>query len=125
MASAPRASAATSSSDAPPRATAAAATAPSTSGASLSSTRSPPPSSSIGHLRAHQRAAEVHQDEHAVRRRRPLDRGLHPRGVGAHRPVVEAPGRLDAHLAAAHLPGELDHTGGELGAVGDDDEPDH
>ena len=47
MASAPRASAATSSSGAPPRAATAAATVPSTSGASLISTRPPPSSISI------------------------------------------------------------------------------
>ena len=85
MASAPRASAATSSSDAPPRAATAAATVPSTSGASLISTRPPRLQHLDRELGAHERAAEVHQHEHAVVGHRALDRRAHALGVGAQR----------------------------------------
>ena len=77
------------------------------------------------HLRAHQRAAEVHQHEHAVGRADRLDGGHHARGVGADRAVVEPAGRLDRDLLAAHLPRELGDALGQRRAVGDDDEADH
>ena len=47
------------------------------------------------HLRAHQRAAEVHQDEHAVGRADRLDRRQHPLGVRPDRAVVHAARRGD------------------------------
>ena len=77
------------------------------------------------HLGAHQRAAEVHQHQHAVGRADALDRRPDPLGVGADRPVLHPARRLDGHLLAAHLARELGHAGGELRAVGDDDEADH
>ena len=57
------------------------------------------------HLRAHQRAAEVHQHEHTVGRSDRFDGLVHARGVGAERPVLDPAGRLDRHLAGAHLAG--------------------
>ena len=77
-------------------------------------------------LRAHERRAEVHEDEHAVVGHRALDRRPHALGVGAQRPrLLHSPGRLERQLLAAHLACEHHHTLGQLAAVGDDDEPDH
>ncbi len=97
IASAPRASAATSSSDAPPRAAAAAATVPSTSGASLSTTGPARLAEQLDReLGAHQRAAEIHQDEDAVGGHRPLDRRSHALGVGSEDARLVSPaGRLE------------------------------
>ena len=79
------------------------------------------------HLRAHHRAPEVHQHEHAVGARRGLDRLQHELHVGADlaRRIGHAAGRLDRHLVAAHLPRQLDHAGSQRRAVRDDDEADH
>ena len=76
-------------------------------------------------LRAHQRAAEVHQHEHAVGRPDRVDRGHHPRGVGADRAVVQAAGGGDRDVLAAHLARELGDAVGQPRAVRDDDEADH
>ena len=123
--SAPRASAATSASSAPPRDRAAAATAPSTSGAAESDDRA---AVLLEHLerdlRAHQRAAQVHQHEHAVGRAHAFDRGAHALGVGADRAVVEPARRLDGDLVTAHLARQLGRPFSQLRAVRDDDEVD-
>ena len=127
IASAPRASAATSSSDAPPRAATAAATAPSTSGASLSTHASRRVAEHLDReLGAHQRAAEVHQHEHAVGGHRPLDRRPDALGVGAEDAgLLHAAGGLERQLLAAHLARERDDALGQRVAMGDDDDPDH
>ena len=78
-----------------------------------------------GHLGAHQRAAQVHEDQHAVGRADPLHGQPHPLGVRADRAVLDAARRLDRHVLAAHLTGELHDAVGERRAVGDDDETDH
>ena len=75
-------------------------------------------------LGAHQRAPEVHQDEHAVVGTDAFDGRADALGVGADRAVVDPAGRLDQHLAAAHLRGELGHTLGQPRAVGDENEVD-
>jgi hypothetical protein len=78
------------------------------------------------HLGAHQRAAEVHKHEHAVRRGGALDRLHDDHRVGAHRPRrIGHPARgLDRDVLAAHLARELHDALGELRAVRDDDQPD-
>ena len=82
----------------------------------------------VGHLDrdlgAHERAAEVHQHEHAVVGPRALDRSPDPLGVGADGAVLHAAGRLDRDLGA-HLARQRDDALGERRAVGDDDEADH
>ena len=77
------------------------------------------------HLGAHQRAAEVHQHEHAVVGHRALDRGADTLDVGPDRAILETAGGLEAQLLPAHLPRELDDAVGQRGAVRDDDDPDH
>ena len=77
------------------------------------------------HLGAHQRAAQVHEHEHAVIGHRPLDRRAHALGVGADRAVVEPAGLLQRELLAAHLARERDDAAGQLSGVGDDDDPYH
>ena len=77
-----------------------------------------------GHLRAHQRAAEVHEDEHPVGRADLLHGGHHARGVRPDRAVVEPARSGDRDLLAAHLPRELRDALRERGAVGDQDEGD-
>ena len=77
-------------------------------------------------LRAHQRAAEVHQHEHAVRRHRALDRRPHALGVGPqHARFVSSTGRFELERVGAHFPRERHHALCERRAVGDDDDPDH
>jgi hypothetical protein len=78
------------------------------------------------HLGAHERAAEVHEHQHAVRRGGPVDGGHDELGVGSQRAgrVDQAARGLDRNVLAAHLAGELDDSLRQLGAVGDDDEPD-
>ena len=66
------------------------------------------------HLGAHQRAAQVHQHEHAVVGHRPLDRGADAFGIGPHRPVLEPAGLLERQVLASHLTRERDHSPGEL-----------
>ena len=75
-------------------------------------------------LGAHQRAAEVHQHEHAVVGADALDGRADALGVGADRAVVDPAGRLDQHLAPAHLRGQLGHALGQPRAVGDENEVD-
>ena len=58
-------------------------------------------------LRAHQRAAQIHQHEHAVGGAHAFDRRAHALGVGADRAVVEPARRLDGDLVAAHLARQL------------------
>ena len=79
------------------------------------------------HLGAHQRAAQVHEYEHAIVAGSPLDRALDELGIGADAPrrVGHAARGLDTHLLTAHLARELDHAVGDIGAVGDDDDADH
>ena len=77
-------------------------------------------------LGAHQRAAQVHQHEHAVGGHRPFDRRSHPLGVGAQDiGLLESAGRLERQLVAAHLPGEAHDARGERLGVRHDDDPDH
>ena len=53
-----------------------------------------------------------------------LDRRHDRRGVGAQRAVGCPACRLDPHVVARHLAGELDRPGGDLRRVADDDDPD-
>ena len=79
-----------------------------------------------GELGAHERAAEVHEHEHAVVGHGALDRRAHPLGVGAQRPGLVHPARgLQLELLAAHLARQRHDALRERLAVGDDDEADH
>jgi hypothetical protein len=78
-----------------------------------------------GHLRAHESASQVHQHEHAVRGHGALDRSAHALGVRADGAVLEATGRLERELLAAHLAGQLRYTLRERGAVRYEDDPYH
>ena len=78
-----------------------------------------------GELGAEHRAAEIHEDDDAVRAVRPLD-GLHDAdGVGPEGRLVKSGRDLDRHRAAVqHLPRQRDGSACERAAVGDDDETD-
>ena len=76
-------------------------------------------------LGAHQRAAEIHQHEHAVVGAHALDRRHHALGVGADLAVLEPARGLDRDVLTAHLPRQLGGPFGERRAVRDDDQPDH
>ena len=80
-----------------------------------------------GHLGRQHRAAQVHQDEHAVLGPRAFDRLHHEDGVGADRVVghVETAGGLETDVRPAHLARELGDAFGDAEAVGDDHDPDH
>ena len=81
-----------------------------------------------GELGAHQRAAQIHEDQHPVGRHGPVDRGPHPVGVGPEHGgvgVLDPAGRLERQLLARHLPGQRNDAVGQRLAVGDDDDADH
>jgi hypothetical protein len=77
-------------------------------------------------LGAHQRAAQVHQHEHAVVGHGALDRRAHPLGVGPeHAGLLGAPRGLERELLPAHLPRQRDDALGQRLAVRDNDDADH
>ncbi len=80
-----------------------------------------------GHLGREDGAAEVHQDQHAVLRPRRLDGVRDAHGVGAQRVsrLIEAAGRGQPQVLAAHLGGQLGGALGQPGAVTDEDDADH
>src|SRR5438128_482422 len=71
------------------------------------------------HLGAEHGAAEVDQDQHALRPADLLDRGQDGGGIGAQPAVGGAAGDRDLEFALGHLGGELADTFGELAAVRD------
>ena len=77
-------------------------------------------------LGAHQRAAEVHQHEHAVGGHRPLDRRPDPLGVGAEDAGLDVPPAASSASSSPPISrASRDHALGQRVAVGDDDDPDH
>ncbi len=79
------------------------------------------------HLGGQDRAAQIHQDQHAVGGPHRLDRGEHPHRVRPDRVVgtVEPAGRRHAHVLAAHLSCELGRALRERTAVRHQDDADH
>ena len=119
-ASAPLASAATSAAVPPPAAVTTAATSPSTSGASAQddAVAGRVVEQIEGELGAEQRAAQVEQDDDAVRTVDAFDRFLHLDGVGAQRRLVQARGDRDVRtVPVQHLLGEFDRGPRERSAV--------
>ena len=80
-----------------------------------------------GQVRREDGAAEVHQDQNAVFRPHLLDGPRDARRVGAERVagLIQPAGDPDPQASPAHLGGQLGHALGELGAVADEDQPDH
>ena len=71
-------------------------------------------------LGAHQRAAKVHQNQHAVVAVNLVDGGQHLDRVGADHMVraVEAGGERDLRAPAHHLLDQFEHTARQRRAVG-------
>ena len=72
-------------------------------------------------------AAQVHEDQDAVRGPGVLHGSQHLRRVRAQcaAGLVQTAGGADAHVGPGHLGGQLGDTVGELRAVADEDEADH
>ena len=79
------------------------------------------------HLGGQDRAAQIHQDQHAVGGPHRLDRGEHPHRVRPDRVLgaVEPAGRRHVHVLAAHLSREVCRTLRERTAVRHQDDADH
>src|SRR5205807_7729921 len=73
------------------------------------------------HLGAEHGAAEVDEDQHALRPADLLDRAQDRGGIGSKPSVRGAAGDSDLHLALGHLGGELAHPFRQLEAVRDED----
>ena len=83
-----------------------------------------------GELGTHERAPEVHQHEHAIRRHGALDRCPDALGVSAEDGVggirvLDPARRLNGQIRAAHLAGQAHDTLSQGLAMRDDDEPYH
>ena len=71
------------------------------------------------------RAAEVTEHDHAIALVGGVQRGGDPVGVGAEPAVRRPADALEGHVRTGHLRGEREDARRDVGAVRDDDDPDH